>query len=157
MKNNIVILSVICLTLIVFSSSAVTAPTDIIPSPNWTVFSSYHGVKVEYKQSPCEGKGLANHMNYWFKFENTTQQKVSFSWSMKYERDGVCSNCNKLDNKEYRHEITLLPGEVIEADLAKMDDDTYYIFSHFIKLSPGMSNTMLTDFDFVNVQVKPIQ
>ena len=82
-----------------------------------------------------------------------TNAEVMINWRMKTFRNGMCSNCETLDKEESLKELTLAPGEVFEGDCSSKVDKRGYVFSHFIVKSPGMSASILTDFQMIELKV----
>jgi hypothetical protein len=50
-------------------------------------------------------------------------------------------------------ELVLSPGESFEGDCSSKIDKRGYVFSHFIVKSPGMSESILTDFQLIELNV----
>lgn len=118
---------------------------------DWTLYNDFNGVTVEYKYQECNSGQVKNQILVLFKFTNNASEHRSLSWSTKHFRDGDCYNCANIDSHEYAHEISLNPGEVVEADGTSKQDDNIYLFSSFINLAKGMPSTKLTGFEFINV------
>ncbi len=122
----------------------------------WTHYANYNGVNVEYKYQECNSGTAKNQILVLFKFTNTTSDNRSLSWSTKHYRDGDCYNCANIGSYEYAHDISLAPGEVIEADIENLDNKDLYLFSQFIVLAKGMPSSKLTSFEFTNVNANKL-
>lgn len=121
---------------------------------DWTEYKTVDGVKIEYKMKQCESQTMRAQNLLLFKFTNTTGEELNVSWVTKIFRNDQCANCERLDDDEYAHEITLAPNEVLEGDGTTKADKSVYIFGNFITLVPGMSEQSLTNFEFVDLTVR---
>lgn len=122
----------------------------------WTEFKTVDGIKIEYKYQSFDQGTFRNQMLVLFRFTNTTSETKSMSWVVKEFRNDECYNCHRLDNPEYSKTITLTAGQSIEGDGSDVTNTKSYLFSHFIKLVPGMSGRKLTNFEFINVNVSSV-
>ena len=125
--------------------------SQVQPNKTWTNHSTFEGVQIEYKYAPCSTPKVNNQVLVLFKFTNTTNSKVKLTWNEERWVSDVCSNCNQVNSLENTMTITLDPNETIEGDCTTKEYKERYIFSNFIKLSPGMSKKHLTDFKFRNL------
>ncbi len=123
----------------------------------WTEYTTFGGIKIEYKFSECNSVNVKNQVLVLFRFSNLTTSKKSLSWTLKTYRDGDCSNCARLDNPEYSHELVLEPNQVVEGTCDSKANKALYVFGNFINLSPGMSETYLTNFKFINLNTTVVQ
>lgn len=131
------------------------APIDGIElSENWTEYTTVDGVKIEYKMTLCGSEKMRAQNRLLFKFTNTTDQELTISWVTKEFRNDECWNCNRLQNPEYAHTLTLAPGQVLEADPTTAENNDLYIFGNFIKFVPGMTEQTLTNFEFIELSVQ---
>ena len=130
-----------------------SAPSDITPISTWTEYMSIEGVTVEYVFRECNSELVSNQTLVLFRYTNTTNQEVTLNWKLKTFRNNECSNCARLQNEEYSRSITLAPGEIFTGDCTSKIDKRGYVFSHFINKVPGMSDSKLTDFEFVDINV----
>ena len=121
---------------------------------DWTLYSDYNGITVEYKYQECNSGSVKNQVLVLFRFKNTSTNDMTLSWSTKHYRNGDCYNCENIDSHEYMHEIALNPGQIVEADGTSKENDNIYLFSSFINLVKGMPSTKLTGFEFINVTVE---
>lgn len=131
-------------------------PQDIEPTTDWKLYSLQNGVRIEYKFVTCEFEKVKNQVLVVFRYTNNGVNKIEMSWKTKVFRNNECENCSRMDNPEYAHVIQLESGESLEGDGTSKENKDVYLFSHFIKLVPGMSVQKLTDFEFVNVSVTSI-
>lgn len=138
---------------LMFINMSFASVLDIVPVNNWTEYETIDGIKIEYIFQDCNSQSVSNQTLVLFRFTNTTDKEVTFTWKTKTFRNGVCSNCARLENSEYFQELNLSPGQVFEGDCSSKVDKRGYIFSNFINKSPGMSDSKLTDFEFVEVKV----
>jgi hypothetical protein len=144
-------LLVILLAVMPFAGSA-KVNDGIEKSTKWTSFKTFGGVQVDYKYGECTSGSMRNQEVVFFKFTNTTQSSLTFHWTVEYYMDGECANCHRIDNPEYTHELTLAPGQTIEGDCNSVANQSLYLFSKFVNKVPGMSDTELTDFKFINLR-----
>jgi hypothetical protein len=122
----------------------------------WTNFINYEGIHVEYKFAPCSTQKVNNQILVLFKFVNTTNDKVALTWSEERWVNNICSNCNNIDSEENTRSTILDPNQTIEGDCSTKEFKDRYIFSQFIKLSPGMSKNRITDFKFRNLSKRKL-
>ncbi|MEX1000474.1 MAG: hypothetical protein WDZ35_00010 [Crocinitomicaceae bacterium] len=155
MKVNISTL-LLSLMLYCFSLNAVSQSSEvdkIAYSEDWKEYQQFDGIKVEYKFAECNNENVRNQVLVLFRFTNTTNEKRSISWMAKVWRNGKCVNADKVDDPEHNYSVTLSPGEVISGTTDSKANKSLYLFSNFIKLVPGMTNSKLTNFEFVNTSV----
>lgn len=138
---------------VMFLNMSSASVLDIIPVTTWTEYEIVDGVRIEYIFQDCNSQSVSNQTLVLFRFTNTTNTEVTLTWKMKTFRNGVCSNCARLENSEYFQKLKLSPGEVFEGDCSSKVDKRGYVFSNFINKSPGMSDSKLTDFEFVEIKV----
>jgi hypothetical protein len=58
-----------------------------------------------------------------------------------------------LNKAEFLRSLDLESGEVYEGDCSSKMDKRGYVFSHFIIKTPGMSDSKLTDFELIEIEV----
>lgn len=126
-------------------------------SKEWTEYSTVDGIKIEYKFQECNSNKVRNQVLVLFKFTNTTNTNKSISWVTKKWRDGNCSNCHRIDNPEYAHSLTIDANSSVEGDCQSKTNKALYIFSNFVKLSPGMSDSKLTNFELIDIQTQTLK
>lgn len=152
-------------SLLIIVSSFITAfisfgqqeNQDTLVSNNWKLIQEEQNLKIEVRFEHCETVKVKNQVLTLFRFTNTSNEVRTFTWQSEVWRNGVCTNCNKLDNLEYLKTINLAPGESIEGDCSSKENKALYIFSHFVVLHPGMNEQSLTNFHFVNLTSTIIQ
>ncbi|MBB78377.1 MAG: hypothetical protein CL844_05190 [Crocinitomicaceae bacterium] len=145
---------VFSLILVFFLSSfCFSSSLDIDPVSNWTEYKTIEGVKIEYIFKECNSELVYNQTLVLFRFTNTTDKSLNVNWKLKIYRDGTCYNCNTLYRQESLKELHLNAGEVFVGDCSSKIDKRGYIFSHFNVKSPGMSDSILTDFEFLEFNV----
>ena len=123
----------------------------------WTEYRTFGGIKIEYRFQECDSQepGMFKNMNVvFFRFSNNTSNKLELTWSTELFFDGSCVNCDKIERDEYANSIKLDANQVVEGDCSSIAEFDLYIKANFIKLSPGMSGTKLTNFNLVNLQAK---
>ena len=130
---------------------------NIVRTDSWTEYTTFGGVKIEYKFQDCNSEKVKNQTLVLFKYTNETGKKLKLSWQLEVYRDGECYNCHRMDNPEYGHEIVLNPHETIAGDGTSFENDELYLFANFIKLSPGMSDQQLTNFKFINLHTEVVK
>lgn len=135
------------------SKQAFSTPLDIEPTSTWTEYMSIDGVTIEYVFQECNSELVSNQTLVLFRYTNTTDHEVMLTWKLKIFMNDECYNCARIENEEYSRSITLAPGEVFTGDCTSKMDKRGYVFSHFINKVPGMSDSKLTGFEFVNVNV----
>ena len=149
-----IVLTLLSAAMISFVSVSQTSDNG---SPEvWTHYANYNGVDVEYKYQECITGTAKNQVLVLFKFTNTTSDSRSLTWSTKHYRDGDCYNCANISSYEYAHDISLAPGEAIEADIENLENKDLYLFSQFVVLAKGMPRSKLTSFEFINVNANKL-
>lgn len=141
------------LTSFVFSYTGIGQISQSDFPSDWTIYNNFDGVDVEYKYQECNSGEVKNQVLVLFKFSNNSTESKTLSWTTKHYRAGECYNCANIDSHEYRHEISLASGEIVEADGTSKANDNLYLFSSFINLAKGMPTTKLTAFEFINVNI----
>ena len=125
-------------------------------APEWDNLSNFDGIEVVYSYQTVTPNGREEVLVL-FRFTNTNSTAKELSWIVKEYRNNNCYNCDQLDDNEYAHSIQLQPGETEQADGLSKQNKALYIFSHFVKRVPGMTDTHISDFEFINVTVTDIQ
>ncbi len=130
-------------------------PVDGIEvSENWTEYTTVDGIKIEYKMTLCGGEKMRAQNQLLFRFTNTTDQELTISWITKEFRNGECWNCNRLDNPEYAHSLTIAGGQVLAGDGTSQENNDLFIFGNFIIHVHGMTEQTLTNFEFADLSVR---
>lgn len=120
----------------------------------WTDLMAKSGVKVKYKYTECHDKTNDIHReNVLLKFQNTRKQAVDVSWKHLQWYDGNCSECGKED-PEFKKEIRLEKGEVVEGDCDRGTAQYLKVFSRFLQTGKGRPNTKLTGIRLANMKVE---
>lgn len=128
---------------------------DIERVEEWTDYKEFGGIKIEYKFQDCHSEDVTMFRNLtlvFFRFTNTTNQKLELFWSTEISMDGECVNCDKTDREDHKFSLKLDAQQVIEGNCYSKNNRALYIAANFIKLSPGMSGTRLTNFNFINLK-----
>lgn len=125
-------------------------------APEWDNLSNFDGIEVDYSYQTVTPNGREEVLVL-FRFTNTNSTAKELSWIVKEYRNNNCYNCDQLDDNEYAHSIQLQPRETKQADGSSKQNKALYIFSHFVKRVPGMTDTHISDFEFINVTVTDIQ
>ncbi len=141
------------LFLIFLSVTSFSFSSNIKSSNKWTLFKTFSGVRVEYKFQECQSEKVNNQVLILLKYTNETEATIDMSWATKIYRNNNCWNCNEIESQEHQKALRLEPGQTIKGDGKSKEDKRLYVFSHFIKLSPGMTKQKLTNFEFVNVKI----
>lgn len=128
----------------------------LVKSESWTEYTTFDGVKIEYKFMVCENETIKNETVVLFKYSNLTNESKKLSWNLEVYRDGECSNCHRIDHPEHAYSITLAPNQSIEGDGTSREIKELYLFSNFNRLVPGMTETYLTNFSFINLKSEVI-
>lgn len=128
------------------------AINEIVRVDDWTFHKEFDGINIEYKFEDCHEGRLNRQSVIFFRFTNTTPQARTFKWNLEIYMDGECSNCHKIDRPEYQHELTLQAGESIAGSPTNAGDRALFVFHHWARLVPGMTETELTKFKFINMQ-----
>lgn len=136
------------------SDPVIQSVNDLEPADSWQEYTTYEGIKVEYRMKRCGGEGMRDQNRVLLRFTNTTTNSVTFSWKTKIWRDEQCTNCDRIDRSENQFELTLDAGQTIEAQGTRREDPSLYIFDNFVKHVPGMTKTRLTNFEFVDMNVR---
>jgi hypothetical protein len=138
---------------ILISNFGLSSILDIEPVAEWTEYETVDGVKIEYVFQECNSQSVSNQTLVLFRFTNTTNKAVTINWKVKTFRNGSCSNCQSLNKAEFLRSLDLESGEVYEGDCSSKMDKRGYVFSHFIIKTPGMSDSKLTDFELIEIEV----
>ena len=157
--NNLLLAGVLFITLSSFASSEISPVAlpqvdGIVLSEDWTEYTTLDGVKIEYRMKLCESETMRAQNLLLFRFTNTTNKELTVSWIGKEYRNDKCWNCDRLEDEDFAHTITLAPGEVLEGDGTTKDNKHVYVFGNFIKFVPGMLEQTLTNFEFSNLSVR---
>lgn len=144
------------IALLLFISLVNIGNAQISYNKNWTEYTTFEGVKIEYKFANCTPDNGREQVLVLLRYTNTTSDKVELNWKIETWRNGVCTNCNST-NPEYNNTIALNPYQTVEADGTTKRIKNQYIFGNFSKLVPGMNEQKLTDFKFQNLTKKIIQ
>lgn len=122
----------------------------------WENLSNFDGIEVDYSYQTVTPNDREEVLVL-FRFTNTNPTAKELAWIVKEYRNNNCYNCDQLDDDEYAHSIQLQPGQTIQADGSSKQNKALYIFSHFVNRVPGMTDTHISDFEFINVTVTDIQ
>lgn len=122
---------------------------EINPSSAWQEYATIDGVKIEYRIDTYF-RHNKDQSFILLQFTNTTNQSLTCNWTNKLYYGGDCINCQNIDSHEYKHQVVLLPGQVVTGDNSNLDNESLNIFSHFVTIVPGMSTKKLTDFELLN-------
>lgn len=157
--KNILLVGSLLTTLLGFAANEFPQATlpqidGIVLSEDWTEYTTLNGVKIEYRMKQCEGENMRAQNLLLFKFTNTTNEELTVSWLSKEYRNGECWNCDRIENADFAHTLTLAPGEVLEGDGTSKDNKNVYVFGNYIKFVPGMLEQTLTDFEFAELTVR---
>jgi len=141
--------------LILFLAFYGISLAQVKPSKTWAAYTSFEGIKIEYKYTLCTPDNGREQELVLFRYTNTTADKVELTWKSETWRNNVCTNCNSNSNEHIRT-IILEPNQVIEADGSTKRVKYNYIFGNFKTLVPGMTKQTLTDFKFQNLNKKTL-
>ena len=122
----------------------------------WTTFDTYDGIKIEYKFTEVNNEVHRNKVLVLLRLTNTTDQRKSVSWVNKIWMNGVCRNCHELDSPEHINKLNLEPQEVVEGQPDARLKKGLLIFSNWTKLSPGMTDSRLTNLVIDDVVVEEL-
>ena len=117
----------------------------------WQEYATVDGVRIEFRMKTCTVRSNREESLVLFRYTNTTNLAKTISWKTKIWRNGICSNCDKINRPEYAHKISLEANEVIEADGTSKENSALYIFGNYIKHVQGMSNQRLTNFELIEL------
>lgn len=141
----------LCLAILPFASAA-QGSNEIKKTTTWASYKTFAGVQVDYKYGECASGPMRHQEVVFFKFTNTTDKALTFHWTVEFYMDGECANCERIDNPQYSHELALAPGQSIEGDCNSSGNQALYLFSRWYDKIPGMTDTHLTDFNFINLR-----
>lgn len=139
------------------SKSAFSSSEKIEQVYDWTEYTTFGEIKIDYKYEECNSSSVKNQILVLFRFTNLTSQKKNLSWTLEVYRNDECVNCSRIENPEYSHELTLEANEVVQGSCNSKENKALYVFGNFVKLSPGMSDQKLTGFKFINLQSSVVQ
>ena len=128
---------------------------DITISNDWVEYTKIGGVVIEYRFEECNSTdemGYHNTKIVVFRFTNKTNKKVKVSWSNRLFYNGECTTCKNEEHPEHAHFVELEPNSTVEGSCDKRDSNLT-IPSNFIIKYPGMSDTKLTNFELINLNV----
>jgi len=129
--------------------------SQVKPNKTWTDYTTFEGVKIEYKYAVCTPDERREQILVLFRYTNTTQDKVELTWKSETWRNNNCMNCNS-SSTEHNRFIVLNPNEIVEATGSTKKIKSNYIFANFKVLVPGMTKQQLTDFKFQNLSKKTL-
>ncbi|MGM0612295.1 MAG: hypothetical protein ACQESM_02165 [Bacteroidota bacterium] len=120
---------------------------------DWKLFKESNGVMIyqmdKIWEDPSEG---INQEMVLLKFVNTTDQKLHIEWyEVRWQGDN-CRNCDSYKDPEYKHELTLEPGESIEGKCSFESPDGLAIFKRFVERD---SVEPLSKFELRDLTVNP--
>lgn len=144
---------IISIFIVLISLNSAASANEIDSVYEWTDYQTYDGVRVEYKLEKCES-GSKNEVWLVFRFTNTTTELKEINWVPVWYSGEDCVNCERLDDFEFNHALSLEPGESMSGEACVNQDQRFYIFSHFIVIHPGMPEDKLTSFELTRVKVK---
>lgn len=146
------------LTVFVSNASLVESPLSLLtipePTEEWQEYTTIDEVRIEFKRKTCTPINDREQNLILFRFTNLSTVAKTISWSTKMWRNDFCVNCERIENGEYAHSISLAPNQVIEGDGSTKADKAVYIFDKFITLIPGMTDDRLTHFELINLIVE---
>ncbi|MCF8331469.1 MAG: hypothetical protein K9H84_03370 [Bacteroidales bacterium] len=119
---------------------------------NWTLHQEKNGVMI-YKQSKIwkdASEGINQEMML-LKFVNSTDQALELEWYDVRWYDDNCVNCNHYQDPEYKHTLTLAPGETIEGKCSFDSPSGLSLFKRFIE----RESKSLTKFELRELIVNP--
>ena len=157
--NKLLLVGALFITLSSFAStelSPIVQPQidGIEISEEWKEYTTMNGVKIEYRMKRCESETMRAQNLLLFRFTNTTNKEVTVTWKSKEFRNGDCWNCERIDDSDFFHVLTLAPNEVLEGDGTSKDNKEVYVFGNYINLVPGMWDQTLTNFEFADLTVR---
>ncbi|MBU0488536.1 MAG: hypothetical protein KKA07_07330 [Bacteroidetes bacterium] len=140
MRRQITSIVHLLICIAVFCPGVLSAQTDQ-PTSNWIIFKQTDGLIISYKvmqfskdevkatssgetdeATEKKAENVDNEKTTFivYRFENTTSNTVSISWSNKLWYNGNCRTCIVSDNSGiYNKTITLTPGQIISGETEK--------------------------------------
>lgn len=120
---------------------------------DWTLHKEQNGVLIynmdKIWNDPSEG---INQEMVLLKFVNTTDQVLTITWyDVRWYGDN-CRNCDFYDDPEYKHTITLQPGESVEGECSFSSPAGLAIFKRFMERE---SVKPLTKFELRDLTINP--
>lgn len=129
--------------------------SEVVRTDVWTNYTTFEGIKIEYKFQDCDTKGLDGFRNssmVFLRFTNTTSNKLALTYQREVYMDNECQNCHKIGSGEHTYTVQLDANEVKEGNCTTMTNHELFIFANFITLIDGMTETRLTDFKLINLK-----
>lgn len=138
-----------------FLFSFLVKSQEIEKTKFWKEYTTFQGIKIEYKFAECSPNNGRKQTLVLFRYTNTTQEKIELTWKSDVWRDNICTTCASTSS-EHNKSLTLIPNETIEADGSSKRIKNRYLFDHFSKLVPGMTEQKITKFEFKNLTKKTL-
>lgn len=119
----------------------------------WKLFKESNGVMIyqmdKIWEDPSEG---INQEMVLLKFVNTTDQELEVEWYEVRWQGDKCRNCDSYKDPEYKHKLTLKPGESIEGKCSFDSPEGLAIFKRFVERD---SVEPLSKFELRDLTVNP--
>ena len=158
MKNILFILIIVTSFFSYSQQSLNTLTSDglvvqVNPTENfgkWSEYGVFNNVLIEFKLENSSA-GSKNEVWMIFKFTNLLSSPNEINWVSTWHRDGECVNCDRLGHYEFAHRLTFQPNETLGEDVFISRDQSFFMFSHFINIYPGMDEKKMTSFQFIKI------
>lgn len=122
-----------------------------LKAEDWKLYKSQDGLKIFTSIQQVTVKG--EKINYLvFKYVNTNDFAIDFSWKINVWYNGVCRACDIKDETDYNQKLTLKPKETI---MGKAGDSSKG-FSIFYSME-SKKYVPLDKFEFEGLMIKKLQ
>ncbi len=126
----------------------------ISQTSDWELYKDQNGVLIYSMEKdwndPSEG---INQEMVLLKFVNSTDQELTIEWFDVRWYGGDCVNCDNYQDPEYKHSITLAPGESLEGTCSFDSPSGLSIFKRFVHHKDVKA---LTNFELRDLQINPV-
>ena len=115
---------------------------------NWTIYKTISGINIYSKNADCYPKDGMAQTAVLFKFENTTNEKISINWETRIWYNTVESTFN-VGDAERQYALNILPMQTIEGD-SDLLNNKLFLYKKFLDFE---NSALLTRFELENIKV----
>ncbi|MDD3876540.1 MAG: hypothetical protein PHT69_07955 [Bacteroidales bacterium] len=148
MKAKSIILSLIFSIIILTVSYSQNADT-------WTLHKEVNGIQIFSKTVDCHIESEGFHQQFvMLKFVNTTQLNQKVKWQLEawYSGQGYDSKCATCDKDEYKFDLIVPAGGILEGSCDIYSESKLKIFSKFLNFRTDVG---LERFNVAIIDVSP--
>lgn len=107
-------------------------------------------LKIESSLGICPQNSSTTKQYVFLKFTNKTEHHLNVHYQIHKYYNGKCTSCQ---NSESKYELTLTPNQTQTGDCQYTTTKALKIFHSF---TTGESNTILTDFQLVDIKIETL-